>query len=53
MTPSVWTYPNDHYRGHVRVYDKNVVTRIPCDVVRTNRLKALEDAKKLVKKLKN
>lgn len=52
MTPSVWTYPNDTYRGYVKKYSRNVVTKIPCDIVRNNRLKAIEDAKKLIKKLR-
>lgn len=52
MTPSVWTYDNDTYRGYVKTYSRNVVTKIPCDIVRRNRLKALEDAKKLIRKLR-
>jgi hypothetical protein len=52
MTPSVWSYDNDTFRGYVKTYSRNVVTNVPCKIVRKNRLKAMEDAKKLIPRLR-
>ena len=52
MKPSFWKYENNTFRGRVVVYAGNVVTNVPCTEVRKNQLKALEDAKKLLRTLK-
>lgn len=51
MKPSVWKYDNDTYRGRVIIYDGHFIEQVHCDKVRKNRLKALEDARKLMKKI--
>lgn len=42
------------YRGYVMVYsEENVRTKVNCKLARRNRLKAMEDAKKLIIKIRN
>ena len=53
MKPKTWSYPNDTFRGYVVVYDGRSTAEVHCKEVRVNRLKATEDAKKLLKKLKH
>lgn len=57
MKPYVWTYEDSNkqvvwFRGYVKQYVGRTVEEIPCGEVRKNRLKALDDAKALIKKLK-
>lgn len=52
MKESYWKYENGTYRGRVKKYHGAIVESIPCAEVRTNKLKALEDAQKLLAKLK-
>lgn len=52
MKPDAYNYPNDTFRGFVQTYQGNVMTPVLCDVVRKNRLKAREDAEKMIKKLR-
>lgn len=58
MKPSYWQYENPekqtvHFRGKVLQYDgTKIVTVHSCEKVHTSKFKALEDAKKLIKKLK-
>lgn len=57
MKASVWEYKSPdkqitYFRGYVKVYDGPKVTRVACDLVFKNKLKAKEDANKLLKKLK-
>jgi hypothetical protein len=58
MKVAVWEYQDPikqttHFRGYVKVYKENVVTRIPCDKVRVNKSQAKKDALKLIRTLKN
>jgi translation initiation factor 1 (eIF-1/SUI1) len=57
MKPAVWQYEDPdkqtvYFRGYVKIYNENVVTRKVCPEVRGNKWKAKEDAEKLLKKLK-
>ena len=57
MKPAVWQYEDPvkqtvHFRGYVKIYNENVVTREVCPEVRGNKWKAKEDSEKLLKKLK-
>lgn len=58
MKPSVWEYlapdkQTSHFRGYVKVYEGQTITRVPCDKVRLNKLQAKADSQKLLKKLKD
>ena len=57
MKPGVFTYENSDkqtvwYRGYVKRYTGVTVEEIPCSEVRKNRIKAMEDAKRLIRELK-
>lgn len=52
MKPHTYNYSHQAYRGWVSTYQGATMTAVNCNVVRTNRLKALEDAKKLLHKLR-
>lgn len=56
MKPHVFTfkYPEkqaSYFRGAVKIYEGSTVRFETCTEVRVNKLKALEDAKKLMKTL--
>lgn len=58
MKAKVWTYSDPdnqktHYRGYVAEYKGTTIIAHGCKEVRKNKLKAMEDSKKLLKKLKN
>lgn len=58
MTPAVYTYENPekqtvYYRGYVKQYQGATVITHPCSTVRHNRIQALADAKKTIKKYAN
>lgn len=58
MRTGAWKYQSDEYqapiwfRGYVERYKENKRIRISCEQVRKSRGEALNDAKKLLKKLK-
>jgi hypothetical protein len=57
MKPAVYTYPAPekftvYFRGYVKEYKGATVITHSCTEVRQNKFVALEDAKKLIKKLK-
>lgn len=57
MKTGVWTYEDADkqvvwYRGYVTVYHGRSTEDVPCGEVRKNKLKAKEDAKALLAKLK-
>lgn len=51
MKPATYSY-GDYFRGYVKTYHGAVMKAVNCKQVRKNRLLALEDAKKLLKKLR-
>ncbi len=58
MIPAVYTYPAPEkftvfFRGYVKEYKGSTIIKHSCSEVRQNKFKALEDAKKLTKKLKH
>ncbi len=58
MIPAVYTYhaPEQrtvYFRGYVKEYKGATVITHSCSDVRQNKWKALDDAKKLIKKLKH
>jgi hypothetical protein len=52
MTPHAWRYENDMYRGFVRVYHGQFFEERHCAMVRNTRLKSLNDAKRLISKIR-
>lgn len=57
MKPAVWQYEDSekqmvHFRGYVKTYQGATLTRHPCAEVRKNKWQAMEDAKKLLLKLR-
>lgn len=52
MRASFWKYENDTFRGKVIKYHGHRIEEITCDEVRRNKLRAIEDAEKLIAKLK-
>lgn len=55
MKPHVFTYENPekqtvHFRGYFKTYKGASVEIHPCKEVRENKYKALDDAKKAIKK---
>lgn len=57
MIPHVYTYPAPekrtvYFRGYVKEYKGATVITHSCEEVRQNKYKAMDDAKKLVIKLK-
>ena len=58
MTIGVWEYQDvkkqtSHFRGYVKVYKENVLTKVYSPEVRTSKLQAKKDAELLAKKLKD
>lgn len=57
MRPKVFTYENADnqtvwYRGYAQKIVGRTIEEIPCTEVRKNKMKAMDDAKKLIAKLK-
>ena len=63
MKPHTYNYPNDTFRGYVEYpsmigfgndhLDVPVMMRINCKQVRKNKLKAMEDARKMLLKIRH
>lgn len=58
MRPKFYTYEDPvkqvvHYRGYTNTYQGATIASVTCKEVRKNRFQAVEDAKKLIKKLKS
>lgn len=58
MKPSVWEYQDpvkqiSHFRGYVKVYQGQSLTKVYSNEVRTKKSEAIKDAEKLLKTLKH
>ncbi len=57
MRIAVWQYEDPekqavHFRGYVKTYNENVVTRHACPKVRPNKWQATKNKKRLLRKLR-